>query len=421
MSAQAGSAWVLLSCVVPRADGVGIEKRAWSHLAAMAALRPPRLVLALTPAQLAQAPDLAFLNELCSVVHVLPLDASARGRRLDNTAAFLAQRLLLWGRPRWQPRAGAVAALLQALGGARLGDVFCFRLACFELWRLLAAQHGLSAQRLVVDFDDIESLAQQRALAQDGALWGRAHRLAARLEIAEQRRLETLALRAHEVLVCSTVDDARLRERAPAARVAVVPNAYPVLPALPPRQPGDTLNLLFLGTLSYAPNIDAADHLVHTLLPAIRRAWPGPVRLQIVGRRPVPRVQALHRPPEVQVLPDVADITSAYAQADVVVVPIRFGGGTRIKILEALSLGRPVVTTALGVEGLDLQHERDLLVADAPDAFAQACVRIAGDAALAARLANQGRRSFLALYGDDIVRGRTQALLSRPLPSSTAP
>ncbi len=421
MSAQADSAWVLLSCVVPRADGVGIEKRAWSHLTAMAAQRPPQLVLALTPAQLAQAPDLTFLHGLCSVVHVLPLDASPRGRRLGNTAAFLAQRLLLWGRARWQPRAGAVTALLQALGGPQLGDVFCFRLACFELWRLLGRQHGLSARRLVVDFDDIESLAQQRALAQDGARWGHAHRLAARLEVAEQRRLEALALRDHEVLVCSTVDEARLREREPAARVAVVPNAYPALPALAPREPGQTLHLLFLGTLSYAPNIDAADHLVHALLPEIRRVWPGPVRLQIVGRRPVPRVLALHRPPEVQVLPDVADITTAYAQADVVVVPIRFGGGTRIKILEALSLGRPVVTTALGVEGLDLQHERDLLVADAPDAFAQACVRIAGDAALAARLARQGRQSFLALYGDDIVRGRTQALLSRPLSSSTAP
>lgn len=421
MNDKTGSAWVLLSCVVPRADGVGIEKRAWSHLSAMASLRPPKLVLALTPAQLAQAPDLAFLHELCSVVHVLPLEPGARGRRLDNTAAFLAQRLLLWGRPRWRPRGDAVSALLQALGGTALGDVFCFRLACFELWRLLGRRHGLSARRVVVDFDDLESLAQRRALAQDGALWGRAHRLAARLEIAEQYRLETLALNSHEVLVCSNVDEHRLHERAPAARVAVVPNAYPELPALPPREPAPTLNLLFLGTLSYAPNVDAADHLVHTLLPEIRRAWPGEVRLQIVGRRPVPRVQALHRPPQVQVLPDVADITSAYAQADVVVVPIRFGGGTRIKILEALSLGRPVVTTTLGVEGLELLHEQDLLVADAPEAFARSCARIAADPALAARLARQGRQSFLALYSDEVVRGRTQALLSRPLSSPTAP
>lgn len=421
MSATAGAPWVYLSCVVPRADGVGIEKRAWSHLTAMAALRPPQLILALTPAQLEQAPDLTSLQPLCDGVHVLPLQASWRGRRLNNSIAFLTQRLLLWGRPRWQAQHGAPAALSTALGGLQFGEVLCFRLACFEVWRQLSDQHGFSAKRVVVDFDDIESLAQRRALSLDGAQLGRAHRLAARLEIAEYRRLEAQALRCHEVLVCSGVDEARLRQRWPAARIAVIPNAYPVLPALPPRAGSEAMHLLFLGTLSYAPNIDAAEHLVNELLPALRQAWPGPVRLQIVGRRPVPRVLALHRPPEVEVRPDAADISQAYAQAEVVVVPIRFGGGTRIKILEALSLGRPVVTTTLGVEGLDLQHDRDLLIADTPGDFARACVRFAGDSTFADRLAQQGRQRFLALYSDDIVRGRTQALLSKPLDPPTTP
>lgn len=415
-------AWVMLSCVVPQADGVGIEKRAWAHLTAMAALRAPRLVLALTPAQQARMPDLAPLSALCESVQVLPLVQTLRGRRLSNTTAFLCQRLLCWGRPAWRLAAGALDEMRRTVQrDSPHAHVFCFRLACFELWQQLASRHGANGGRLVVDFDDIESVAQRRALRVEGRALGRAHALAGWLEAAESSRLETAALRSAEVLVCSTVDRERLLRRLPGSRVGVVPNAYPVLPALPPREAGPVLNLLFLGTLSYAPNIDAVDHLVRTLLPAVRRAWAGPVHLQIVGRRPTAAVLAAHQPPDIQVLADVPDITAAYAQADVVVVPIRFGGGTRIKILEALSLGRPVVTTSLGVEGLDFRDGQDLLIADAPAEFAQACVRIARDPTFAAALAAQGRRSFLDLYSHEVVRDQLVAMLSRPPSAAREP
>ncbi len=416
-----GLPWVVLSGVVPQADGVGIEKRAWAHLAAMATSCAPRLVLALTPAQLSRLPDLAPLRSLCESVHVATLVRTWRGRRLQNTLAFLCQRLLLWAQPAWRLDAAALAQLRETLRAGPVAGVFCFRLACFELWQQAAAHQDAGAARLVVDFDDIESVAQQRALAVDGRSLGRAHALAGRLEIGESRRLEQAALRNAEVLVCSAVDRERLLQRAPAARVGVVPNAYPVLPALPPREPGLALNLLFLGTLSYAPNIDAVDHLVRVLLPAVRAAWQGPVNLQIVGRRPTAEVLAVHRPPDIQVLADVADVTTAYAQADVVLVPIRFGGGTRIKILEALSLGRPVVTTTLGVEGLDFHDGRDLLIADEPAAFAQACARLARDPALATSLAREGRDTFLRLYSNEVVRARLAEVLSQPIPSPREP
>lgn len=412
------SGWVYFSCVVPRPDGIGIEKRAWSHLMAMASLKPPRIVLALTDAQLAQAQDLTFLHTHCDGVHLLPLTCSWRGKKLSNTAAFIAQRLLLWGQARSIPEQNAVHALLSALGTTNFGQVFCFRLVCFEVWLQLCSREGFSAQRVIVDFDDIESLAQQRALELGTEQLGAAHTLAAKLEVAERRKLETLALKSHEVIVCSTDDAARLRERDPQARVSVVPNAYPVLNRLPERQGSNEMHLLFLGTLSYPPNIDAVEHLIHDLMPELRKAWDGPIHLNIVGRRPGPRIMALHQPPEVEVQADIEDITTAYAQADIVVVPIRYGGGTRIKILEALTLGRPIVSTTIGAEGLDLRHGEDLLIADTPYDFAQACIRIARDSAFTSEMLTQGRRKFIERYSDDVVRERLRELMSHTLPAA---
>lgn len=410
------SGWVFFSCVVPRPDGIGIEKRAWSHLMAMASVKPPRVILALNDAQLVQVPDVTFVQGHCESVYLLPLTSSWRNKRLSNTAAFIAQRLLLWGQPRWIPEANAAKALRSALGGINLDSVFCFRLACFELWRQLCSLEGYNAQRVIVDFDDIESLALQRALALGTEQLGAAHTIATKLEIAERRRLENQALNSHEVLVCSTDDAGRLMERQPKARVSVMPNAYPVLNQLPARQGSYVMHLLFLGTLSYPPNVDAAEHLIHDLLPELRKAWHGPVQLRIVGRRPGPRIMALHRPPEVEVQADVEDITTAYDQTDIVVVPIRYGGGTRIKILEALTLGRPIVSTTIGAEGLDLRHGEDLLIADTPADFAQACVRIARDVVFANKMLTEGRQRFIDRYSDDVVRERLRELLSSPLP-----
>lgn len=402
--------WLMLSCCIPREHGVGVELRAWAHLSALASHSRPRLLLFLTPAQLAQPMDLAPLREIADV-HVLTLVPTARGRRLGNTWALLSQRVLLWGRSPWNITRESLELLHQFLGGSPLQGVFCFRLICFDIWRMQRRHGGLSVQRLLVDFDDIESLATERALQIDARSRGRAHAIADRLAMLECRRLESVALREAEVLVCSTVDRLRLLQRVPHARVHVIPNAYPVLPVLAPKERHDVLNLLFLGTLSYPPNIDGVEHAADQILPAVQRLWGGLVRLRVVGRRPAPRVLAKHRPPDLQVVGEVDDVTQAYAEADIVIVPIRFGSGTRIKILEALSLGRPVVTTTAGVEGLDLEHGRDLLVADTPDDFAIACLRIARDETLRTSLITRGREAFLSHYSADVVRRRLAALL----------
>jgi len=405
------SGWVYFSCVVPRPDGIGVEKRAWSHLMAMASLKPPRVVLALTSTQLAQAKNLTFLEQHCQSIHLLPLTASWRGRKVVNTAALIAQRLLLWAQPRLVPEPHVARALGTILNGNNLDEVFCFRLTCFEIWRLLCHREGFKARRLIVDFDDIESISSQRTLAYEQKRLGKIHTLVAKLEIAERRRLETLALNSSEVLVCSTDDATHLIKRSPNACVRVIPNAYPVLDQLPQRCPSDVMHLLFLGTLSYQPNIDAVEYLVRDILPALRKSWQGTIQLCVAGRQPSQRVLALHQPPDIVVEADVQDVKEAYAKSDIVLVPIRSGGGTRIKILEALSLGRPIVSTSIGAEGLDLRDDKDILIANTPAEFAKACVRVARDEAFANNLVNGGRQRFIELYSDDIVCKRLRETL----------
>jgi glycosyltransferase involved in cell wall biosynthesis len=383
-----------LSCVPPLPDGIGIEKRAWTHLQALSAEQPTDLVVVLTDAQLAQRPRLDAARALCRSLHVLRLQATPRGTRHGSGLLSLVSQLLHFGEDALAPTDTEAQRLFKHLGCSHFKRVFCFRLRCYHLWQRLVSRQRVMTDRLYVDFDDIESVAQRRELAIQGSALGRVGRLCARLEVTETARLENEALRHSEVVVCSEEDRQRLLQRVPAAKVHVVPNAFPLLDRLAPRAASQTLELLFIGTLSYAPNIDAARYFCAEVLPRIEQGWSGPVRLAIVGRRPSPSVQALHAPPRVDVVGEVSSVTPAYADCDLVVAPIRHGGGTRIKILEALSLGRPVVTTTLGCEGLGLRDGVDALIADTPDTIAEACLRLARDRQLAAQVVEQGRSTL---------------------------
>ena len=135
--------------------------------------------------------------------------------------------------------------------------------------------------------------------------------------------------------------------------------------------------ILFQGTLRYPPNADAARYLIDELRPAIVRLVPN-AAVRLVGVT-TPTIAALGDRPGVTVVGRVPDIDTELARADLVLVPIRFGSGTRIKILEAFAHRIPVVSTVLGAEGLDVVDECHLLLADTPDAIAVACARLLDD------------------------------------------
>jgi glycosyltransferase involved in cell wall biosynthesis len=231
----------------------------------------------------------------------------------------------------------------------------------------------------VIDVDDVESSTRRQFGDFEEA---------DRYERLERHYLS----RFDRVLVCSE-DDAQDVAARCGVDVDVVPNAV----ALPDIDVHAAANprwdLLFVGNLSYRPNVDAARWLCTRLRPALPSA-----SIALVGRDPSPEVEALTREGRVYLSGTVPEVGSFYAASRVAVVPVMTGGGTSIKLLEAMAHSRPVVSTSVGARGLRVRHGEHLLVADEPAAFAEACRFLLADPARATELAAAGhefvRQSF---------------------------
>ena len=150
------------------------------------------------------------------------------------------------------------------------------------------------------------------------------------------------------------------------------------------------------GHLGYPPNIDAAEWLAMAIAPRIRMAVPA-TEVRLVGR-PATNVTQLHRPGVLTVVGQVPSMEEELARASVAVVPIRYGSGTRVKILESFAHRVPVVSTTLGAEGLDVEDGVHLLLADDPEEFAAATVRLLGDPGLRVRLTEAAEARYLDRY-----------------------
>jgi glycosyltransferase involved in cell wall biosynthesis len=214
--------------------------------------------------------------------------------------------------------------------------------------------------------------------------------LVARIQLPAVRRYEAEAVRGlWRTLAVSAEEQAEFDAIAP-GRAALVPNGADLdglaprgaLPAAP--------EALFVGTMSYGANEDGARWLLEEVLPLTARS---DLRVNVVGAGPPPSLVRLAQRASrtVEVTGFVPDTAPWFARSRALVVPLRIGGGTRLKILEALARGVPVLSTTLGAEGLDLEPGRDLLVADEPQAFAAALDRLMEDDELCAALARRGR------------------------------
>jgi glycosyltransferase involved in cell wall biosynthesis len=208
------------------------------------------------------------------------------------------------------------------------------------------------------------------------------------------RRFESaLARQAHAVVAVSENEAAVVRGMAPGTHVVVAPNGVDA-DTVTPTPPGDAA--LFVGLLSYAPNRDALTWFAHEVLP--RLGAPGPDVL-VAGRDPGPELEALAAAaPRLRLLGFVPDLGPLYARAGVFVNPMRGGGGTRLKMLEAMAAGKAVVSTTIGAEGLALTPGREVVVADAAPEFAAAVRALLADPARAARLGQAARALVEARY-----------------------
>jgi glycosyltransferase involved in cell wall biosynthesis len=177
---------------------------------------------------------------------------------------------------------------------------------------------------------------------------------------------------------------------------AVVPNGVDVDSFTPASIPREPATLLFFGAIDYYPNTDAVLYFVREVLPHLVLSNPA-IKLVVVGRRPPPAVLACQGP-NVEVIGVVDDVKPWIARASVVIVPLRIGGGTRLKILEAMAMGKAIVSTSLGAEGLDVESDRHLLIADDPKSFATQVSRVLAEPNLATQLGEAARRRVITDY-----------------------
>ncbi len=177
---------------------------------------------------------------------------------------------------------------------------------------------------------------------------------------------------------------------APNTPIHVAPNGVDIERFHPSSVIPDPDRLAFTGLMNYRPNTDGALYFVNEILPRILKTRAG-VQFDIVGAYPTPEIEGLAAP-HIRVTGLVPDVRPYVEQAAAVVVPLRMGGGTRLKALEALASGKPMVSTSLGIEGIAVVHNEHLLIADGAENFADAVTRLLSDADLRRQFAANGRR-----------------------------
>jgi glycosyltransferase involved in cell wall biosynthesis len=267
----------------------------------------------------------------------------------------------------------------------------------FEALSYADALMGTNA-RTIVMAHNAESLIWERLYATERQPL---KRLYIRHQYRKYERYEGRVLRAaSRVVAVSHEDAAVLANRFGVDDAAVVDNGVDVAHFTEgaDRRSPDPKQILFLGSLDWRPNLDSVDILLTRVMPQVLAAEPG-AHLSIVGRNPSPElVRRIKTEPRVQLHADVDDVRPYLARSGVMAVPLRIGGGSRLKILEAAAAGLPVVSTRIGCEGLKFQANRDLRVVENEDEMAAALVDCIRDPGQAAAMAKSGRGVIDAHY-----------------------
>jgi len=396
-----GRRLLVLSPFPPRRDGVHGGARAIAHLLDRLAERNQVALLCLRgptepPVEEEFGARLASIEEVCYANR-----AASRLRRIGGLVGDYAG--LLRGTPSWVRglRSSKFARRVSEVGVAWRPDVV--QLEYPVMGQYLDALLGLGAPQVLVEHDVAVAAARELRQHRSGPA-----RLRAEAELLAWRRFERSLLgRVDAVVVFNDRDAAGVRELDADARLEVVPLGADVLDRpldpvgeSPPR-------LLFVGSFVHEPNVDAAVRLARDVFPRLSDGFPDLV-LDLVGHAVPAEVRALAGP-RIAVHGDVPDVTPYLERASVVVAPLRLGGGTRVKVLEALAAGKAVVVTQRAVEGIPATPGEHLLLGETDDELAAAVAELVRDPARRAELG-------AAAYGwahENLSWDRSAALLER--------
>lgn len=415
MSTQTKRA-LMICCAKPDPNGTGLEQRTFQNYWCLSQLFDvdlviqPRNELGVQRAN-SLPPDIrAVVLPLIDFPYYRVAASSGFGRTF-------ARELFGLMRSDWPvyaaPKENQALSLLQRTLQGPHDIAFFMRLD--TAWSLRHVERALGPTiKFMLDLDDLDSRFLLQYASFDSDDRGRELVAATKLRSARIGKVERRLLSAFDIVTFASDHDAAAARRiSPAACIRALPNCVELRPEpLPLARPAG-LNLLFVGAMGYAPNADAASFFCSEILPLIRRrAAEMPAALTIAGQNPPPNIGALHSPPDVVVTGWVESTIPYYENADICIMPIRIGSGTRFKALEALNFGRPIVSTSIGVEGLGLVPNVHYLRADSAEEFADACLRIARDPVLRDRLIANGRMRIREEFGRDAAFRRLKAALN---------
>lgn len=281
----------------------------------------------------------------------------------------------------------------------------------------LAIAKRYPAMKLILDLDDIGSLALLRRIQTSKirllSRWRvQLYRDYMRLRLYEKAYLK----RFDSVWVCSAIDVERVTGWTGAERVDLVPNVIDVDALEPYRSsPSGHPKILFSGTLDNPANVSALEFFCRSVWPLVHGEI-ADAELLIVGRDPSPSVRRLHSLEQrINVVGTVPDMGPYWVGSTVMVVPLLFGTGTRLKILEALAVKLPVVSSSIGAEGLRVTNGTDILIADGPVQFAKVCLSLLRDPEQRAALAERGLQLVRENYSLPALQAHVDAVCDRVL------
>lgn len=215
----------------------------------------------------------------------------------------------------------------------------------------------------------------------------------------------------------SEADRKVIQQRASGGETLLVENGIDSSIVLTNARP-DTNNILFMGMLSYYPNVDAVHYFCEEILPHLSTLNPT-ATFTVAGRAPSRDLKTFAKNKSIKIVANPSNMATVAEQCSISVCPLRIGSGTRLKILESMALGLPVVTTSIGCEGLDVEDERDLLIRDDPAEFALAVQRLLTDSVLWNKLRENAHRLVKDRYDWETVLEPLDALCRRVAEHST--
>jgi polysaccharide biosynthesis protein PslH len=327
-------------------------------------------------------------RRLCYAVDVIPHPRISMSAGLDVSGRLTA----LFSRHPYAV-AQSRSTRMEAAIRARLGEVDA--VLCEETNLLVNLPSPLPVP-LIVDHHNVEHVLLERYVKHTGNPVQAAY---AWIEARKTRRWERDAsFRAAMVLACSEFDRAAFTKLNALIPVVTAPNVLDVNTYVPSVEPGEG-GALYTGGMDWFPNRDAVEYFADRILPTIDRRVPG-FLFTIAGRGPSKEFRKrFERQPKVVFTGSVPDIRTEIARASVCVVPLRIGSGTRLKILEAAAMGKAIVSTSLGAEGLKFAPGREILIADEPGAFAEAVAELLENPVRRRKLGMAARKRLEMDYG----------------------